>query len=95
VRYSPDDSILATFEMNGRVCVWNVASLDDPMLNWEMMHKDEHKGVSKGDVGEILGADSADRSLCPTWYCSGKIWPCRGRLNSNFAVRRKKTVTTG
>lgn len=59
-----DKVYLATLDMTGRLCVWDVSG-DDPDIDWELIHRDAHKCVTKPDVGEIHDADPYDRSCLP------------------------------
>jgi len=59
-----DNMFLATLDMTGRLCVWDVTG-DDPVVEWELLHRDSHKCISKPDIGEIHDADPYDRSCLP------------------------------
>jgi WD40 repeat protein len=74
--------------MDGRLCFWNVTSFEDPEVEWELMHRDTHKVVSKQDVGEWNGSDVADRSLYPGWSHDGKYLAIPGE---NFLQFRRKS----
>ena len=78
---------VTTLGMDGRVCVWNVKTFDDPELEWELMHRDSHKVVTKPDVGEWNGSDVADRSLGLGWSSDDKYLAFPGETFLQF--RRK------
>ena len=59
---------IATIGMDGRLCLWNVKDEEDPSLNWELLHRDDHKVIKKVDIGELNGADVGDRCSFPTWH---------------------------
>jgi WD40 repeat protein len=71
--------LLATLAMDGRMCFWNVTHCGDPELDWELFHRDASKCIAKPDVGELNGADAADRSCRP--FC---IMPTRRSGNVSF-----------
>lgn len=76
VAYGKDKGkmLLATLGMDGRLCVWDVtAPSDDPELEYELVHRDVHKCISKMDIGEINGADAYDQSCLPA-FIHDHLW---------------------
>lgn len=62
------DVYLSTLAMDGRLCTWDMtAPMNDPQLEWELVHRDAIKCIQKADVGEINGSDPYDRSCLPVW----------------------------
>lgn len=69
-----DKVLLATLDMTGRLCVWDVSG-DDADLDWELLHRDSHKCIAKPDIGEIHDADPYDRSCLPVSIHKGFVLP--------------------
>lgn len=63
----PMTTYLYTLGMDGRMCLWNVSTLEDPGFLWELLHRDAFKIVLKPDVGECNGSAVADRIYAPVW----------------------------
>jgi WD40 repeat protein len=61
--WNPKYEILTTLGLDGSVCFWN-CPLSDP-ASAKLWKKESNLKVSKKDVGEVLGADSWDRSSRP------------------------------
>ena len=78
--YAPDGSMVATLGCDGRLCIWAVHG--DPELDWELVHRDGHKVVSKQDAGGF--ASSFDRSLAPVWSADGLMLGLPGAVDLQF-----------
>jgi len=59
-------TLLASIGLDGRLCIWDVTG-DDPALDYELLHRDDHKCILKADVGELNGSDALDRSCLPVF----------------------------
>lgn len=57
-------TILASLDLQGRLCVWDVTG-SDPELDYELLHKDGHKSVMKVDQGDINDSEPADQACFP------------------------------
>jgi len=61
------ETFLSTLGMDGRMCLWNVTSLEDPGFLWELLSRDAFKVVRNTDIGEWNGSAVADRIYSPVW----------------------------
>jgi WD40 repeat protein len=61
-----DQALLASLDLQGRLCVWDVTG-DDPELDYELIHKDGHRCVAKVDLGDINDSEPADQSCFPVF----------------------------
>jgi WD40 repeat protein len=59
-------SLLASLDLQGRLCVWDVSG-DDPELEYDLLHKDGHKCVAKVDQGIINDSEPADQASFPVF----------------------------
>ena len=59
-------TLLASLDMQGRLCIWDVTG-DDPELEYELLHKDGHKSVTKVDQGDINDSEPADQACFPVF----------------------------
>jgi WD40 repeat protein len=84
LQYSPDGSMITSLGLDGKLCFWSVEG-SDPELEWELVHSDSHKVITKPDLGQF--ADSADRSCYPTWNVDGSILALPG--DKDLQLRRK------
>jgi WD40 repeat protein len=88
VCFSPSGDIVASLGMDGRLCLWYVSlkSPDDelkPHRHWTLIHRDASRCVTKRDTGEILGADSWDRS-CRPYFISDTLLVLPGETYLQF-----------
>lgn len=84
IQYSPDGDMIASLGMDGKLCFWSVQG-SDPELEWDLIHCDSHKVVTKSDLGQF--SDSADRSCYPVWSHDGSIIALPG--DKDLQLRRK------
>eukprot|EP00547_Thalassionema_nitzschioides_P004411 CAMPEP_0194201468 /NCGR_PEP_ID=MMETSP0156-20130528/1724_1 /TAXON_ID=33649 /ORGANISM="Thalassionema nitzschioides, Strain L26-B" /LENGTH=1030 /DNA_ID=CAMNT_0038926659 /DNA_START=107 /DNA_END=3196 /DNA_ORIENTATION=- len=59
-------ALLASLDLQGRLCVWDVTG-SDPELDYELLHKDEHKSILKVDQGVVNDSEPADQASFPVW----------------------------
>jgi WD40 repeat protein len=80
-------TILASLDLQGRLCVWDVTG-SDPELDYELLHKDGHKCVMKVDQGDINDSEPADQACFPVFCKSflGLPGSCDLQLRSVEAV---------
>jgi len=82
VAFSPKSgNVLATLAMDGRLCLWSTNQSDTPEVDWELLHQDKLNCVPKKDVGEMLGADTMDRSCRPVWSEEGDYLALPGMVD--------------
>ena len=67
--------LMASLGMDGRLCVWQVSSLEKlPSVDAKVpCFRDQNRCVPIKDIGELNGADSADRSCFPYWVKPGVL----------------------
>ena len=68
-----DRTILASLAMDGRLCLWDTTS--ETPADWSLLLREDTKAITKKDPGEILGADSWDRSCRPLFSASKLFLP--------------------
>jgi len=84
--FSPNGDMISTLGMDGRLCLWDTNG-DDPTIDWELLHKDDHLVVDKVDLGEF--ADVADKSLCPIWNHDGSVLGIPGSVDLKLRIKDK------
>ena len=85
-------TVLATLGMDGRLCLWSCPSGkdSDPLLDWDLIHRDAAKCVPRSDVGELNGSDVSDRSSVPVWSPDGSWLALPGK--ADVQLRRATDV---
>jgi WD40 repeat protein len=98
LEFSPSGALLATLDLEGRLCLWTTTTADDP-ATWKFLKREAHACVTRKDFGEMRDeTDPYDRSCRPLltndWVATpGKVQLTLRRIQQQTQAQEDESVT--